>query len=63
MGEWEYSIVDSKDIEGSGLFKGTSRETIEAYLTDLDNDGWEIFHLQFTYVDLYRFCGVAKREV
>ena len=64
MSKWEYRIVDSKDIEGGGVFKGTPRENIEAYLTALGNDGWEIFHLQFNHVEQrYEFYGIAKREV
>ena len=64
MSKWEYRIVDSKDIEGGGLLKGTPRENIEAYLSDLGNDGWEIFHLQFNHVEQrYKFYGIAKREV
>ena len=64
MSKWEYRILDSKDIEGGGIFKGTPRENTEAYLTALGNDRWEICHLQFNHVEQrYKFYGIAKREV
>jgi len=64
MNKWEYRIVDSSDIEGGSLFKGTPRENVEAYLNKLGSDGWEIFHLQFNHVEQrYKFYGIAKRQV
>ena len=63
MKKWEYKIVDSKDIAGGGVFKGTPRENIEAYLTKLGDDGWEVFNLHFKELEKhYEFYGVARRE-
>jgi hypothetical protein len=35
MRKYKYKIVDSKDVEPAGLFKGNKREDVEAYLDEL----------------------------
>ncbi len=64
MRKWEYTIVDSKDIEGRGPFRGKERQKVESYLNELGNDGWEVFNLHFRELEKrYEFFGVARREV
>ncbi len=65
MKEWEYKIVDSKDVGGGGVFKGKERTDVEAYLNELGKDGWDITNLDFREIELFRFefSGIARREV
>ena len=65
MAVWEYKILDSKDVQSAGIFKGKSREALEAYLNQLGAKGWEVVNLDA--LDLAQggrteFVGVAKRE-
>ena len=65
MAVWEYKILDSADVQSAGMFKGKSREALEAYLNQLGAKGWEVVNLDA--LDLAQggkaeFVGVAKRE-
>ena len=64
MKKWEYKIIDTKDVPGSGILKGRSRVAIEAYLNELGGQGWEIVNLDALELQGHRltFLGVAKRE-
>lgn len=63
MKRWEYKIVDSKDVPAPGVFKGRSREALEAYLNDLGAEGWEIINIDSLELERRtEFVGVAKRE-
>ncbi len=63
MDDWEYKILDSKDISGSFVF-GKTHEHVEEYLNELGSAGWEIISLDFREVSSTRmdFLGVAKRR-
>jgi hypothetical protein len=62
MSRWEYRIVDSKQVEREGVFKGKSWEAVEAYLNELGAEGWEIINLSFReFESRTSFVGVAKR--
>ena len=66
MKKWEYKIFSSHDVPGMGLFKlDRSRDTLEAYLNELGNEGWEILNVDFldsTAGQGTYFAGIAKRE-
>ena len=63
MAKWEYKIIDSRDVPGSGLFKGRDRTTLEEYLCKLGDDGWEIVNVDFNELEGgLEFLGVAKRR-
>ena len=64
MKEWEYKIVDSKDVPGGGIFKGKDRTAVEIHLNNLGKEGWEIINLDFRELEgRLEFSGVAKREI
>ena len=63
MKKWEYKVVDSKDIRRDGLFKGKTRESIEKYLNELGEQGWELVNIDFRELEnRSSFSGVMKRE-
>ena len=35
MTKYKYKIVDTRDVESAGLFKGKKREVLEAYLNSV----------------------------
>jgi hypothetical protein len=39
MTKYEYKIIDTKEVESAGLFKGRKPEDIEAYLNSLGAEG------------------------
>lgn len=47
MAKWEYRIVDSRDVPGSGLFSGRDRGAIEEYLCKMGDEGWELVNVDF----------------
>ncbi len=64
MKKFEYKIVDSKDVETAGLFKGRKREDVENYLNALGNEGWELVNVDFRELEGgLEFAGVMKKEV
>lgn len=64
MKRWEYKIISSGDVESEGVFKGKSRETLEAHLNELGQEGWEILGVDFIddYASEKSFFAIAKRE-
>ncbi|MEN9667907.1 MAG: hypothetical protein RLZZ326_4270 [Planctomycetota bacterium] len=62
MRKWEYKIVDSKDVPSDGVFKGRSRDALEAYLNQLGAEGWELVNTYYAHEGRWDFVGVAKRE-
>jgi Domain of unknown function (DUF4177) len=63
MKKWEYKIIDTDDVPGGGMFKGRSRDAIEAHLNQLGEQGWEIVNLDaLDFKRQLAFLGVAKRE-
>lgn len=64
MKKWEYTIVDSQDLQKKLSLKRPSREDLEEYLDTLGSMGWEIINLDFHELDSRgSFTGVAKREI
>ena len=64
MKQYEYKIVDTKEVESAGLFKGRKREDVEAYLNSLGFEGWELVNVDFRELEGgLEFAGVMKREV
>ena len=62
MTKWEYKIVDSRDIKRDGLFKGRTRESVERYLSELGEQGWELINVDFRELEgRDSFTGIAKR--
>jgi len=63
MRTWEYRIIDSNDVKSEGLLKGRSRTSLEAYLNELGDEGWEIVNLDWRELESrMSFSGLAKRE-
>lgn len=64
MRKFRYKIVDSKDVESAGLFKGKKREDVEAYLNELGTEGWELVNADFRELEgRLEFSGVMKKEI
>lgn len=64
MRKYKYKIVDSKDVESAGLFKGKKREDVEAYLNKLGTEGWELVNADFRELEgRLEFSGVMKKEI
>jgi len=65
MLKWEYRILDSKDLEGEGVFGDKrSKKDIVEYLNRLGKQGWEIVSLDVNEnAQHINFVGVAKREL
>jgi len=64
MRKYEYKIVDSKDVESAGFFKGKKREDVETYLNSLGAQGWELVNADFRELEgRLEFSGVMKKEL
>jgi hypothetical protein len=44
-------IVDSKDVAGSGIFRGKYRTEVDKYMNQIGREGWEIVNLDFRELD------------
>jgi len=63
MKNFEYKIVDTRDVPTAGVFKGRKREDVEAYLCDLGAKGWELVNVDFRELEGgLEFAGIMKRE-
>ena len=63
MKKWEYRIIDTKEVPGGGIFKGKSRQSVETYLNEFGQQGWEIVNIDVLELEgRMEFVGVAKRE-
>ena len=63
MKKWEYRIIDTQEVPGDRIFKGKSRQAVEAYLNELGEQGWEIVNFDaLEWKGCGAFRGVAKRE-
>ena len=63
MKTYEYRIIDSRDVETAGLFKGRKREDIESYLNSLGQQGWELVNVDFRELEGgLEFAGVMKKQ-
>lgn len=64
MTKFAYKIVDSRDVEKAGMFKGRQREDIEKYLNQLGDQGWELVNVDFRELEGgLEFAGIMKRLV
>lgn len=64
MKKYQYKVVDSRDIESAGLFKGRKREDVEAYLNSFGAHGWELVNVDFRELEgALEFAGMMKKEV
>jgi hypothetical protein len=63
MKKFEYKMVDTRDVESAGIFKGRQRSDIEAYLTELGSEGWELVNVDFRELEGgTEFAGIMKRS-
>ena len=63
MEKFEYKIIDTRDVETEGLFKGRKREDVEKYLNDLGANGWELVNVDFRELEGgSEFAGIMKKE-
>ena len=64
MKKFEYKVVDTRDVESAGLFKGRERADIEEYLNTLGADGWELVNADFRELEGgFEFAGIMKKDV
>ena len=64
MKQWEYQLIDSKDVEGGGIFRGPDRDKVVEHLNRLGEEGWEIVAADFLELDnRHSFVAIAKRQV
>jgi len=63
MKQYKYKIVDTRDVETAGLFKGRKREDVEAYLNVLGSEGWDLVNVDFRELEGgLEFAGIMKKE-
>ena len=63
MSQFSYKVIDTRDVETAGLFKGRKREDVEAYLNDLGSDGWELVNVDFRELEGgLEFAGIMKKK-
>jgi hypothetical protein len=64
MQKFEYKMVDTRDVESAGIFKGRQREDIEAYLNEFGQQGWELVNVDFRELEGgVEFAGIMKRAL
>ncbi|MBU3004768.1 DUF4177 domain-containing protein [Paraglaciecola arctica] len=64
MNKFIYKIIDTRDVESAGLFKGRKREDVEDYLSSLGAQGWELVNVDFRELEGgLEFAGVMKKQV
>jgi hypothetical protein len=60
--KWEYRLITSKEAPGATGFRGKSRESLESYLNELGDDGWEVVAVDWNDMEGHAsFSGLAKR--
>lgn len=63
MAKFIYKVIDTRDVESAGLFKGRKREDVERYLNSLGSDGWELVNVDFRELEGgLEFAGVMKKQ-
>ncbi|MEP1447319.1 MAG: DUF4177 domain-containing protein [Paraglaciecola sp.] len=64
MKKFIYKIIDTRDVESAGLFKGRKREDVEDYLSSLGAQGWELVNVDFRELEGgLEFAGIMKKQV
>jgi hypothetical protein len=62
--QYEYKMIDTRDVAAAGVFKGRKREDIEAYLNTLGREGWELVNVDYRELEGgTEFAGVMKRPL
>lgn len=62
MAIFQYKLIDSQDVEKTGLFSSRKREDIESYLNTLGKEGWELVNADFRELEGgFAFTGVMKK--
>ncbi|NMP30059.1 DUF4177 domain-containing protein [Thalassotalea sp. M1531] len=61
---FKYKIVDTRDVETAGIFKGRKREDVEQYLNSLGAEGWELVNVDFRELEGgLEFAGIMKKAI
>ncbi len=64
MSQFSYKVIDTRDVETAGLFKGRKREDVEAYLNVLGIEGWELVNVDFRELEGgLEFAGIMKKKL
>ncbi|EAR09955.1 hypothetical protein [Reinekea blandensis] len=64
MKTFDYKIIDTRDVDKAGMFKGRKREDIEAYLCSLGAEGWELVNVDFRELEGgLEFAGIMKKAI
>jgi len=64
MNQFTYKVIDTRDVETAGLFKGRKREDVEAYLNNLGVEGWELVNVDFRELEGgLEFAGIMKKKI
>jgi hypothetical protein len=64
MKKYQYKVVDTRDVESAGLFKGRQRSDVEEYLNLLGDEGWELVNVDFRELEGgLEFAGIMKKEL
>jgi hypothetical protein len=64
MNQFSYKVIDTRDVETAGLFKGRKREDVEAYLNALGSEGWELVNVDFRELEGgLEFAGIMKKKI
>lgn len=62
MQKYQYKVIDTRDVETGGIFKGRKREDVETYLNKLGADGWELVNVDFRELEGgLEFAGIMKK--
>ena len=62
MPKFEYKMIDTRDVETAGLFKGRKRADIEDYLNQLGNEGRELVNVDYRELEGgTEFAGIMKK--
>ncbi|WP_157726623.1 DUF4177 domain-containing protein [Thalassotalea crassostreae] len=55
-------MIDTRDVDAAGIFKGRKREDIESYLNQLGSEGWELVNVDYRELEGgSEFAGIMKR--
>jgi len=63
MNKWEYKLIDTQeDLKKADVIGLATREQIEAYLSQLGEEGWEIVSATFPHeTRRQEICALARR--
>lgn len=62
--QYEYKLIDTRDVEREGIFKKRNREDLEDYINAFGQQGWELVAADFRELEGgVEFSGVMKRSL